>query len=108
MKKRILCLLYVLLLISINAFAQDGNCNLSGSNQSGGLYLYNILIGSGTDDSPYLFANTGRKLYFGANGNITNPYMLIDLNGNVGIGTTNPTMKLDVGGEVRFGNTNTP
>ncbi|KQC10594.1 MAG: hypothetical protein APR62_11855 [Smithella sp. SDB] len=81
MRKRIFSLVFGLLLISMNAFA-DGNCNLSGSSLAGGIYLNNVLLGSGTDDSPYVFANTGRKIYFGTNGNITTPSMIIDTSGN--------------------------
>lgn len=108
MRVKIAFLTVVLLFIGAYAFAQSqsgGACNLSGSNQSGGLYLHQILTGSGTDDSPYLFGNAGRNLYFGTNGETAAPKMVIDTAGKVGVGTSAPVAKLDVSGDIRIGNT---
>jgi hypothetical protein len=44
-----------------------------------------------------LAATSGNKLYLGANG-VESGQMVIDTNGNVGVGTTNPGAKLDVAG----------
>ncbi len=51
-----------------------------------------------------LVTNSGSYLYFGTSNNyasgITNNAMVIDYNGNVGIGTTSPGYKLEVNGDI--------
>jgi len=64
---------------------------------AGLLIMHKDITGSGTDRSPVLFAETGNQLSFMTNGR-AEERMVIDLSGNVGIGTPNPKSKLHISG----------
>lgn len=73
-----------------------GNFQLNDGTTTGGAFLfYKTVIGSGTDLSPVIFAETGYKIYFAANGDIITWDMIIDVDGQVGIGK-NPDYQLEL------------
>jgi hypothetical protein len=76
-----------------------------GTTTGGGLYFHKAITGSGSSLEPALFAEGTGKLHFMTGGSATTK-MLIDQNGNVGIGTTSPGEKLDVQGNIEFGTGN--
>ena len=67
------------------------------SNQIATLGAYSAMTATGTDMTPTLFSETGLGINFATGGNVTRR-MVIDSNGNVGIGTTNLKAKLEVDG----------
>ena len=63
--------------------------------QTGGLYMEKTITGAGTSTSTVLFTETGNNLQFATNGSVL-PKMLIDTDGDVGIGKINPDAPLVV------------
>ena len=68
--------------------SRDGGYILStGTTQNGVLLTYNNLVGSGTDYTPTIFAETGLGVAFCVNGGVTKN-LTLDSSGNLGLGVT--------------------
>ena len=65
------------------------------STQTGGLYMEKTITGAGTSTNTVLFAEGGNNIQFATNGSAS-PKMVIDTDGDVGIGKTNPDAPLVV------------
>ena len=63
--------------------------------QTGGLYMEKTITGAGTSTNTVLFAESGNDIQFATNGSAS-PKMVIDTDGDVGIGKTNPDAPLVV------------
>jgi hypothetical protein len=77
-----------------SAFSQYYSIRESGT-QYGFIGQYKTLAGTGTDTSLTIFSETGDGINFTVNGSVTKA-VVIDADGDVGIGDTSPSFKLDV------------